>query len=100
MGYVYENLVAQMLVASGNKLYYHTWQKDATHSYEIDFLLSRGFKLQPVEVKSSGYSTHASLDAFCKKYAHLVDKSYLIYTKDFKKDRDTILLPAYMTPFL
>lgn len=66
MGYVYENLVAQMLRALGDRLFYYTFPKDKTHFYEIDFLLSRGNKLCPIEVKSSGYKTHASLDAFCQ----------------------------------
>ena len=100
LGYVYENVIAQMLAASGNKLFYYTWPKDATHNYEIDFLLSRGFKLNPIEVKSSGYNTHKSLDAFCEKFSHVVEKRYLIYTKDLRKDKETILLPVYMTPFL
>lgn len=100
LGYVYENLIAQMLVASGNRLFYHTWKKDEKHYYEIDFLLSRGAKLCPVEVKSSGYKAHASLDAFCEKYSGRVGNRYLIYTKDLTKDNGTTLLPAYMTPLL
>lgn len=100
LGYVYENLIAQMLVASGNRLFYHTWKKDEKHYYEIDFLLSRGAKLCPVEVKSSGYKAHASLDAFCGKYSARVGNRYLIYTKDLTKDNGTTLLPAYMTPLL
>ena len=100
LGYVYENLVAQMLTAAGNKLFYYSWPKDDKHNYEIDFLLSRGTKLEPIEVKSSGYNTHASLDAFCQKFSKVIDKSYLIYTKDFNKDGTTTLLPVYMTPLL
>ena len=100
LGYIYENIIAQMLAAAGNKLFYYTWAKDATHNYEIDFLLSRGAKLQPIEVKSSGYKSHTSLDAFCDKYSHIIERRYLIYTKDLKKDGQTVLLPMYMTPFL
>lgn len=100
LGYVYENVIAQMLAAAGNKLFYYTWEKDATHNYEIDFLLSHGSKFHPIEVKSSGYNSHASLDAFCEKFSQIIDKRYLIYTKDFKKDDQTTLLPVYMTPFL
>ena len=100
LGYVYENIIAQVLAASGNKLFYYTWPKDETHNYEIDFLLSRGAKLHPIEVKSSGYKTHKSLDVFCEKYFHVVERRYLIYTKDFKRDMETILLPVYMTQFL
>lgn len=100
LGYVYENLIAQMLTAAGNKLFYYTWPKDNTHNYEIDFLLSRGAKLHPIEVKSSGYNRHASLDAFCSKFSGIIDKRYLIYTKDLGKDSETVLLPVYMTPFI
>lgn len=100
LGYVYENLVAQMLTASGNKLFYYSWAKDATHNYEIDFLLSRGTKICPIEVKSSGYKTHASLDAFCDKISKVVSQRYLLYTKDLMKDGNTLLLPFYMIPFI
>lgn len=100
LGYIYENVIAQMLAASGNKLFYYTWPKDATHNYEIDFLLSRGAKLYPIEVKSSGYNSHKSLDAFCEKFSHIVGRRYLIYTKDLKKDKETLLVPVYMTPLL
>lgn len=100
LGYIYENIIAQMLASTGNKLFYYTWPKDSTHNYEIDFLLSRGSKIQPIEVKSSGYNSHASLDAFCKKYSNIIDKRFLIYTKDLKKDNQTLLLPVYLTQFL
>ena len=100
MGYVYENLVAQMLRASGDRLFYYTFPKDKTHFYEIDFLLSRGNKLGPIEVKSSGYKTHASLDAFCRKFSDRIGQRYLIYTKDLQKDEQTLLLPVYMTPLV
>lgn len=100
MGYVYENLLAQMLTAAGNELFYYTWSKDETHNYEIDFLLSRGTKLQPIEVKSSGYKTHVSLDVFCEKFSERVDRRYLIYTKDLQKDGQTTLVPFYMVPVM
>ena len=96
LGYVYENLVAQMLRAAGNKLFYYTFPKDEKHNYEVDFLLSRGAKLWPIEVKSEGYNSHPSLDAFCEKFSSRVDKRLLIYTKDLRKDKQTILLPVYM----
>lgn len=100
LGYVYENLIAQMLTATGNKLLYYTWPKDEKHNYEIDFLLSRGAKIDPIEVKSSGYKTHASLDDFCSKFSSRIGNRYLVYTKDLNKDGQTVLVPVYMTPFL
>ena len=100
LGYIYENLVAQMLRASGNKLFYYTFPKDEKHNYEVDFLLSHGAKLWPIEVKSDGYKSHSSLDAFCKKFSSRIDRRFLVYTKDLRKDEQTTLLPVYMTPFL
>lgn len=101
LGYVYENMVAQMLTAAGNKLFYYTFPTETgKHNYEIDFLLSRGNKICPIEVKSSGYKRHASLDAFCKKFSNRVLQRYLIYTKDLQKDEQTIFLPVYLTQFL
>ena len=100
LGYVYENLVAQMLTASGNELFYYTWPKDATHNYEIDFLVSRGSKICPIEVKSSGYKSHASLDAFSEKFSKVILQKNLFYGKDLQKDGNTLLLPFYMTPFV
>lgn len=100
LGYVYENLVAQMLTASGYKLFYYTWPKDEKHNYEIDFLLSQGSKIIPIEVKSSGYKTHASLDAFCKKFSSRISNRYLIYTKDLSNDGSVQMIPVYMTPLL
>ena len=101
LGYVYENVVAQMLKASGNELFYHTWPTESgKHNYEIDFLLSRGSKVYPIEVKSSGYKTHASLDAFMKKYPERTVQGYLLYTKDMRKDSRILLTPVFMTMFL
>ena len=100
LGYVYENLIAQMLKAAGNELFYYTWPKDEKHKYEIDFILSRGNKICPIEVKSSGYNRHVSLDEFCNKFSSRIYRRYLIYTKDFNQDRETLLVPAYMTMLL
>ena len=98
LGYVYENIVAQMLTAAGNKLFYHTWPTESgKHNYEVDFILSRGAKIWPLEVKSSGYKTHASLDAFCEKFSERVGERFLVYTKDLRKDGATTLLPVMMT---
>ena len=101
LGYVYENLVAQMLVAAGNRLFYHTWPtENGKHNYEIDFLLSRGNKICPLEVKSSGYRKHTSLDEFQKKFSSRIGKSYLLYTKDIQKENNLMYLPIFMTIFL
>lgn len=101
LGYVYENVVAQILAANGHLLYYYTFLNEKTkRNYEIDFLLSSRNKICPIEVKSSGYSTHKSLDAFSEKYSDRILDKYLVYTKDLKKDADILMMPVYMLPFL
>ena len=101
LGYVYENVVAQMLKASGHELYYYTFPTGSgKHNYEVDFLIADGDKVSPVEVKSSGYKAHTSLDAFCGKFSSRIRNKYLIYTKDMRKDGDVLYLPVYMTMFL
>ena len=101
LGYLYENVVAQILTANGNELFYHTFiNPKSRHNYEIDFLLTKKNKVCPIEVKSSGYKTHASLDAFCEKFSDRILWKYLVYTKDYARDSDTVCLPIYMTPLL
>ena len=101
LGHVYENIVAQMLKAAGHELYYYTFPTESgKHNYEIDFLISDKDKISPIEVKSSGYKTHTSLDVFCRKFSKRIRNKYLIYTKDLYKDRDVLYLPAYMTMLL
>ncbi|MBO7476889.1 MAG: ATP-binding protein [Salinivirgaceae bacterium] len=100
LGYVYENLIAQMLRAEGNELYYYTFPDGNNHNYEVDFLLSRGSKIVPIEVKSSGYKSHKSLDEFCKKFSSRIGERILLYTKDYQKDGETTCLPSYFAPFI
>ena len=101
LGFLYENMIAQMLQAKGETLYYYTFpQESSNHLYEVDFLLSRGNKLCPVEVKSSGYRTHASLDAFARKFSTRIQQKILLYTKDLAKDHDILMLPVFMAMFL
>ena len=101
LGYVYENVIAQMLKASGKNLYYHTIPyAEGKKYYEIDFVIPDKHKVSPIEVKSSGYKAHKSLDEFCTKFSDRIMNKYLIYTKDFKREGDINYIPVYMTMFL
>lgn len=101
LGYIYENLVAQMLQSTGNELYYYTFPTgNGNKNYEIDFLLSRGNKIVPIEVKSSGYKTHKSLDTFCEKFSSRIGERILLYTKDYARDNQTTCIPVYYTGLL
>lgn len=106
LGYIYENIVAQSLKTAGHSLYYYTFTSERQgentnpHTYEIDFIINRHDKISPIEVKSSGYKTHKSLDVFREKYSSRINKSYLIYTKDLARDNGLIYIPVYMTSLL
>ena len=110
LGYVYENAVAQMLKSAGNELYYYTFKENDSdaaagqgrqaRNYEIDFLLSRKDRICPVEIKSSGYNSHKSLDKFQEKFPGRILQRYLLYTKDLKKDHGLLCLPVYMAGLL
>lgn len=101
LGYVYENMIAQMLRATGKNLFYHTIPyADGKKYYEVDFVITEKHKISPIEVKSSGYKSHKSLDEFCLKFSNRIMNKYLIYTKDYKRENGIEYIPIYMTMFL
>ncbi len=95
MGMVMENVISQILVCSGYELFFHRFDR-----YEVDFLLTSGKKLIPIEVKSSLYNTHKSLDKFQEKHLDKVKNSYVIYSKDLKREGNITYIPFYMAMFL
>ncbi len=105
LGMVFENIVAQMLRATGRDLYFHEYKytpenTDKEKKYEIDFLVVKNKKICPIEVKSSGYLSHKSFDYFIKKYPIKVQDRYIIYTKDLKRSEGITYIPVYMTGML
>ena len=101
LGYLYENLVAQMIRAAGRELYYHTWKKNgSTHYYEVDFLISEGSKINAFEVKSSGHGKHESIKEFRKRFSKNINKTYLISQKDLNNEENLLFRPFYFIPFL
>ena len=101
LGYVYENVVAQMLMAKGNNLFYYTMNSDnSNHLYEIDFLFSKGNKICPIEVKSGNYRFHKSLNLFCDKVSNRIKDKYVVHTKDYKSENGIQYIPIYMIPFI
>ena len=101
LGYVYENVVSQMLVAKGNNLFYYTMPSETSnHLYEIDFLTTKEGKINPIEVKSGNYRKHTSLDVFSNKYSDRIKERYVIHTKDYEWKNGIHYLPVYMVPFI
>jgi len=102
-GMLFENLVAQMLVANGHDLYFYTHYNSEKHrnDIEIDFMVSNGsktnYKINPVEVKSSKNYTTTSLTAFKNKYKKRVETSYVIHPKNLRTDNEIMYMPVYMT---
>ncbi|KIR01499.1 hypothetical protein P261_00313 [Lachnospiraceae bacterium TWA4] len=104
-GMILENMVAQMLRASGHQLYFHEYMYSDEDSkkekkYEIDFLTVRKKKICPIEVKSSGYKSHKSFDYLIKKYQLKGEERYIIYSKDLKFEDGIVYIPFYMTMFI
>lgn len=101
LGFLYENLAAQMIAAAGRELYYHTWEKHgSTHYYEVDFLISEGSKINAFEIKSSGTGKHEPIKQFYKKYSKHVRNIYLLSQKDVSKEENLLFKPFYLIPFL
>lgn len=106
-GMVIENIVAQTLVSSGNKLYFFSKNnyEDSSETMEIDFLLQKHsitskHNIIPIEVKSGERYTYTSLNKLKNKYKDYIDKPIIIHTKDLKVENDIIYLPIYMTGLL
>ncbi|MBR1452033.1 MAG: ATP-binding protein [Candidatus Methanomethylophilaceae archaeon] len=97
-GMFMENVVAQILRANGHRLFFHSFYKgeDTKNRYEVDFLVRDGKKIAPIEVKSSGYTNHSSLDYIMKTYSKTLGQPYILYSKDLKKDGNVLFLPLYM----
>lgn len=106
-GMIMENIVAQMLVASGHKLYFYSnsSRTDVNDRMEIDFLISKSnitskHNISPIEVKSGNRYTLTSLSKFITKYKEQLNIPYVLHPSDLKVENGITYLPLYMTPLL
>jgi len=106
-GMLIENIAAQMLAASGHKLYFYSnsSRTDSSSRMEIDFLVSKSrvssrHNISPIEVKSSKNYTLSSMKKFMLKFNSRLNTPYVLHTGDLKADDGITFLPIYMTPFL
>lgn len=106
-GMLYENLVAQMLRATGNQLYFYTNhdRNDKANRMEIDFLvaksiLQRRHNISAIEVKGTGEYETKSLDKFIRKYGRYLNMPYVLHEKDVRQTGDRLYLPLYMAGLL
>lgn len=106
-GMIFENIAAQMLTASGHKLYFYSKSdnEDASSRMEVDFLITKNkvtarHNIQGIEVKSTKRYTLTSLNKFREKYEEYAGSCFVLHTADFREENGIIYLPVYMTMFL
>ena len=106
-GMILENIVAQMLVSNGHKIYFYSnsSRENSNDRMEIDFLISKSkitnkHNISPIEVKSGKNYTLVSLNKFRKKYTNYLATPYIIHTSDYKEEDSIVYLPVYMTILL
>ena len=96
-GFLFENVVAQELRSNGHSLKYNTFYKTNSNKlYSIDFFIENNRKFSPIEVKSSDYKSHSSLDEFYNKYHQYIDKRIIVYSKNYREENGILYLPIYM----
>ena len=104
-GMIYENMIAQMIVSKGKKLFFYSHYCEETHKndIEIDFMLSNesktNIKVFPIEVKSSKNYTAVSYALFKKRFGNRIGNSLIVHPKQFYKDENGFRIPPYMFPF-
>ena len=102
-GMLFENAIAQCLVANGHKLFFYTHYNEEKHrnDIEIDFIISNNSvtkpKIYPIEVKSNKQYKTNSLEKFISKYKQRIGKAYIIHPKNLSINGDIICIPSYMS---
>ena len=104
---IMENIVAQMLTATGKKLYfYFNYDKqNSANNMEIDFLIAKNkitskHNISPIEVKSGKNYTFSSLNKFKNKYKEYLSTAYVLHIEDLRVEDEIVFLPVYMTCLL
>lgn len=106
-GMLVENVVAQMLKASGHELFFYSnnSKDSAEDRMEIDFLVSKPVitnrhNISPIEVKSSNSYTITSLNKLRTKFAPMLAESYVLHPADVEVKDGVVYLPLFMASLL
>ena len=106
-GMLVENVVAQMLKASGHELFFYSnnSKDSAEDRMEIDFLVSKPVitnrhNISPIEVKSSNSYTITSLNKLRTKFAQMLAESYVLHPADVEVKDGVVYLPLFMASLL
>lgn len=93
-GGIYENIISELLLKRGYKLYYYKTQNS---SREIEFVIEKNGEVIPIEVKAGNDST-PSLNSFINKYHPKVSYKFVNGNVGFLDGKKT--LPHYMVMFI
>ena len=92
-GGIYENIIAEMLVKKGHKLYYYK----PDDSNELEFLIEKNASVIPIEVKAGNTATK-SLNRFIESYKPFI--AYKLIDGNVGVDGVRLTLPHYMVMFI
>ena len=96
-GALYENFVAQELACHGHNLMYYS----SRNIGELDFLIQRGTRVIPVEVKSGkDYRRHSALNNALTTPNWGIERAIVLHEGNVKQGTGIDYLPAYMAMFL
>ena len=106
-GMLVENIVAQMLKASGHELFFYSNydKENAENRMQVDFLIQKEVvtsrhRISPIEVKSGTNYTLTSINKCIKKFGQYLSTPYVLHTKDVELKDGLVYLPLYMTGLL
>lgn len=96
-GALFENVVAQELLAKGFNLYYFNNKKQG----ELDFVIELDGKVTPLEIKSGkDYKKHCALENVLKDKNYEIEKAYIFSEANIETKDQKIYMPIYMIMFL
>jgi predicted AAA+ superfamily ATPase len=96
-GAIYENAVAQELIAHGITPYYYNNKKRG----EVDFIVEINGKVVPIEVKSGkDYTSHRALSNILACDEYDLPEAIVLNNENLKVEGKITYAPVYMTMFL
>lgn len=97
-GSIFENVVAQELLAHGfNDLYYYNSKKMG----EVDFVVELNGTVFPVEVKSGkDYARHRALNNILDCHEYIIPESVVLCNDNYSVNNKVTYAPIYMVMFI
>lgn len=96
-GALFENVVAQELLAKGHKVYYFNSKKQG----ELDFVIELDGKVVPLEIKSGkDYKRHSALNNVLKNEEYNISEGFVFSEGNIEVDEKRVYFPIYMIMFL